>query len=393
MILDDGGPPIRVDFAGREQRVVIEADSEKWRLTRQRFQTDRQRDQRLIAAGWTIIRTTWKQMTRRLHELRRWSSSYCRRRPGLNARPADQPLPTPPADQPLPAPRAPPRGPPRGSPTSAPWQATLPENSQPDPRSIPAPSFSLRDVTSAKGARMSSHKLTKPIAIAAIALILAGAAAGIIGLTGGGSSSAATTSSTTAAHAAGASASGSGSGGSNARSGPAAGGSIGTVSSVSTSGFTLSTSTGEKVTIKETSSTKYEKGTTAASKSAVTKGKNVLVLGTDNNTTITATEIIVGPPKPNSKTASQVVTFNRGNGDTSKTVGQIPGSYKQGTGTILSGTTANKATEAALLTYPGGVVDRVVKLSNGDYEVHNIGVNWPHHIFVNNDFKVIGAND
>jgi len=24
--------------------------------------------------------------------------------------------------------------------------------------------------------------------------------------------------------------------------------------------------------------------------------------------------------------------------------------------------------------------------------VHNIGVNWPHHIFVNKHFKVIGAN-
>jgi hypothetical protein len=185
----------------------------------------------------------------------------------------------------------------------------------------------------------------------------------------------------------------SGGGGSNARSGPAAGGSIGTVSSVSTSGFTLSTPTGEKATIKEASSTKYEKGTTTASKSAVTNGETVLVLGTDDNTTITATEVIVGPPKPNSTTASQVVAFNGGAGDTSKTVGQIPSSYKQGTGTILSGTTANKATEAALLAYPGGVVDRVVKLSNGDYEVHDIGVNWPHHIFVNSDFKVIGAND
>jgi hypothetical protein len=181
-------------------------------------------------------------------------------------------------------------------------------------------------------------------------------------------------------------------GGSNARSGPAAGGSIGKVSSVSTSGFTLSTPTGGKVTIKETSSTKDEKGTTAASKSAVTKAATVLVLGTDDNTTIMATGVIVGPPKPNSKTASQVIAFN-GTGDKSKTVGQIPSSYKQGTGTILSGTTANKAIEAGLLTYPDGVVDRVVKLSNGDYEVHNIGVNWPHHIFVNNAFKVIGAGD
>jgi hypothetical protein len=212
-----------------------------------------------------------------------------------------------------------------------------------------------------------------------------------------GSSAAATVPATTAAvgaHPGGFTGpSGSGGGGSNARSGPAAGGAIGTVSSVSTSGFTLSTPTGEKVTIKETSSTKYQKGTTAASKSAVTNGKTVLVLGTDNNTTITATTVIVGPPKPNSKTASQVVGFSRGTAAQSKTIGQIPASYKQGTGTIVSGTTANKATEAALLAYPGGVVDRVVQLSNGDYEVHNTGVNWPHHVFVNNDFKVIGAND
>jgi hypothetical protein len=152
------------------------------------------------------------------------------------------------------------------------------------------------------------------------------------------------------------------------------------------------TSAGEKVTIKETSSTTYKKGTTAASKRAVTKGETALVLGTDDNTTITATEVIAGPPTPNSKTASQVVAFN-GTGDKSKTVGQIPANYKQGTGTILSGTTANKATEAALLAYPGGIIDRVVQLNNGEYEVHNIGVNWPHHIFVTKTFKVVGAND
>jgi hypothetical protein len=246
----------------------------------------------------------------------------------------------------------------------------------------------------------SARKSTRFLA-AGIATIVIGA--GIFGIvsaaSSGGATAAASVPAATAAGSprpagfSGASGSGSGGGGSNARSGPAAGGSIGKVSTASKSGFTLSTPTGGKVTIKETSSTQYEKGTTTASKNAVTKGKTVLVLGTDDNTTITATKVIVGPPTPNAKTASQVVAFSRGTGDTSKAVGQIPASYKQGTGTILSGTTANKATEAALLTYPGGVVDRVVKLSNGDYEVHNIGVTWPHHIFVNNDFKVIGAND
>jgi hypothetical protein len=46
-----------------------------------------------------------------------------------------------------------------------------------------------------------------------------------------------------------------------------------------------------------------------------------------------------------------------------------------------------------LTWYAGGVVDRVVRLSNGEYEVHNVGVNWPHHIFVTSNYKVVGAND
>jgi hypothetical protein len=86
-----------------------------------------------------------------------------------------------------------------------------------------------------------------------------------------------------------------------------------------------------------------------------------------------------------------VVPFQHGAPTASTQVGQIPATYSHGSGTIVSGTTANKATEAALAAYPGGIVDRVVKLSNGQYEVHNIGVNWPHHIFVSQDFTVIGA--
>ena len=131
----------------------------------------------------------------------------------------------------------------------------------------------------------------------------------------------------------------------------------------------------------------------SATASAVTNGKTALVLGTTDNTTITATQVVVEPANSGSKTASEVVPFQQGAPSTSKQVGQIPTSYKQGSGTIVSGSTANKATKAALAAYPGGIVDRVVKLSNGEYEVHNIGVNWPHHIFVNQGFKVIGADD
>jgi hypothetical protein len=181
--------------------------------------------------------------------------------------------------------------------------------------------------------------------------------------------------------------------GSNARSAPAPGGSSGTVGSVAKSSFTLTTSAGQEVTVDEVSSTKYEKGTSASSKSAVTKGEHVLVLGTVNSTTIKATQVLVQTTggNPTAATAATVVPFQKGASETSKQVGQIPASYSQGSGTIVSGATANKATEAALAAYPGGIVDRVVKLSNGEYEVHNIGVNWPHHIFVNQDFKVVGA--
>jgi hypothetical protein len=106
-------------------------------------------------------------------------------------------------------------------------------------------------------------------------------------------------------------------------------------------------------------------------------------------------QVILQPPGGSGSTAASaagVVPFQRGAASTSKQVGQIPANYSQGSGTIVSGTAANKATEAALTAYPGGVVDRVVKLSNGEYEVHNIGVNWPHHVFVNQDFNVVGAN-
>jgi hypothetical protein len=156
----------------------------------------------------------------------------------------------------------------------------------------------------------------------------------------------------------------------------------------------MTTSAGQKVTVKEASSTSYEKGTTSASASAVTAGEPVLVLGTTSGTTITATQVIVQPPTSGSSTsaAAQVVPFQKGAPSTSKQVGQIPANYSQGSGTIVSGTAATKATEAALASYPGGVVDRVVQLSNGEYEVHNIGVNWPHHIFVNQNFQVVGAD-
>jgi hypothetical protein len=117
-----------------------------------------------------------------------------------------------------------------------------------------------------------------------------------------------------------------------------------------------------------------------------------MVLGTVNSTTIAATQVTVQPTGGSTTSAAAgVVPFQRGAPSAAKSVGQIP-AYTEGSGTIVSGTAANQATVAALAAYPGGVVDRVVQLSGGEYEVHYIGVNWPHHIFVDQSFKVVGAN-
>jgi len=219
----------------------------------------------------------------------------------------------------------------------------------------------------------------------------------VIGLAAacGTSSATVTSPSSTAAGSGSAGGLGSAGGGSNARSGPAAGGASGIVDSVSTSSFSLLTSAGQEVTVDETSSTTYQKGTSSTSASGISIGEDVLVLGTTSGTTITATQVIMQPTgRTGSPTSSGagVIPFQPGVPTTSKSVGQIPANYSQGSGTIVSATTANSATEAALAAYPGGIVDRVVQLSSGEYEVHNIGVNWPHHIFVNQDFKVVGAN-
>jgi hypothetical protein len=154
---------------------------------------------------------------------------------------------------------------------------------------------------------------------------------------------------------------------------------------VSASSFTVSTPAGGKVTVKESSSTVYDEGTSKAVASAVTKGETVLVLGEVDSTTIAASQVIVAPAIDLSKASANVIAFEQPNESESRSVGQIPASYKQGTGTIVG--------EAALTAYAGGVIDRLVLLTNGEYEVHYIGVNWPHHIFVTNTFNVVGAND
>jgi hypothetical protein len=90
-------------------------------------------------------------------------------------------------------------------------------------------------------------------------------------------------------------------------------------------------------------------------------------------------------------TTGKVIPFQRGQPSAATPVGQVPASFTAGSGKIITGTAANKAKAAAVAAYPGGTVNRVVLLSDGEYNVHVIGVNWPHHVFVDQTFKVIGA--
>jgi REase_MTES_1575 len=62
---DDGESAMRVDFLWRAQRLIIETDGHGTHRTRQAFERDRRRDQRLTLVGWRVIRVTWRQLTRR----------------------------------------------------------------------------------------------------------------------------------------------------------------------------------------------------------------------------------------------------------------------------------------------------------------------------------------
>lgn len=58
--LDDG--TIEADCFWRERRLIVELDGHEAHGTRAAFESDRGRDRRLQAAGWTVVRITWRQL-------------------------------------------------------------------------------------------------------------------------------------------------------------------------------------------------------------------------------------------------------------------------------------------------------------------------------------------
>jgi len=237
-----------------------------------------------------------------------------------------------------------------------------------------------------------SRKRNIALAAGIAAAAIAGVTTGLVVTSGSDSTAAGTPN----GHSTNGSLGGGGDQGSNARTTNEPGGTAGTVSNVSGSGFTVTTTIGAAFTVNESSSTEYSDASsdtsTAATASTVTNGAGVLVLGTVNDKTITATQVTIEPAGSAYTTASSDVTaLQQGQKAPQQALGTIPSDYTNGEGTIVTGDTADKAVAAALQKYPGGIVDRVVQLSSGDYEVHTIGTNL-HHIFENSSFDVIGAS-
>lgn len=60
--LDLDGWQIQADCLWRAQRVIVELDGSRAHGTRVAFEADRERDRRLQAAGWRVLRVTWRQL-------------------------------------------------------------------------------------------------------------------------------------------------------------------------------------------------------------------------------------------------------------------------------------------------------------------------------------------
>jgi hypothetical protein len=114
------------------------------------------------------------------------------------------------------------------------------------------------------------------------------------------------------------------------------------------------------------------------------------------------TRSITGPKTVVALAAFMIINFSSGagmlrgqglaqTGPNQRVEGQIPENWRPGAGTIITGEAADKAKAAALHKYPGGTINRVLKLSDGSYAVHMINIRWPHHVFVGKNFEVTGA--
>jgi very-short-patch-repair endonuclease len=63
VLVDLGSSFIEADFLWRDGRLIVEADGRESHDTASAFENDRRRDQRLLVAGWRVLRCTWHQVS------------------------------------------------------------------------------------------------------------------------------------------------------------------------------------------------------------------------------------------------------------------------------------------------------------------------------------------
>ncbi len=183
------------------------------------------------------------------------------------------------------------------------------------------------------------------------------------------------------------------------RAPPSEGGTVGKVESLSPGSIEITMSSGQKATVLRSSHTTYGRGAGKALGSSIKEGETVLVIGIvqdiqgERKTSIDASLVVAQPVGIDYAPAASGAAAppQRGAPPAEKRVGQIPSNYVEGEGTIVGPAEADKAIPLALAAFPNGIINRVVKLSDGTYECHHVGVTWPHHVFISKDLKYLGA--
>jgi very-short-patch-repair endonuclease len=70
-LVDLEGDSVEVDFSWLARGLIVETDSFRFHGTRRAFERDRRRDQRLLLAGWRVVRFTWRQVQGRPDDVAR----------------------------------------------------------------------------------------------------------------------------------------------------------------------------------------------------------------------------------------------------------------------------------------------------------------------------------
>jgi very-short-patch-repair endonuclease len=81
-ILLDGGE-VQVDLLWPRQKLIVEVDGHRFHGTRSAFEQDRERDQRLVLAGYSVVRFTWRQITREPAQVGRRIAALLEHTPSL----------------------------------------------------------------------------------------------------------------------------------------------------------------------------------------------------------------------------------------------------------------------------------------------------------------------